>query len=116
MSPSFNLSESGLYYVPPAGDHAAYMAFIDALPVRRLAAHGSDSNTLVGASTYGDAKKVANRNVGDFGWEIAHAAVSRRPPNSLDRVVARTRTTRTPREFGICPSFKGHSLSRRAKP
>jgi hypothetical protein len=26
----------------------------------------------------------------DFGWEIAHAAVSRRPPISLDRIVART--------------------------
>jgi hypothetical protein len=26
----------------------------------------------------------------DFGWEIAHAAVSRRPPISLSRIVART--------------------------
>jgi hypothetical protein len=34
-------------------------------------------------------EKVANRNV-EFGWEIAHEAVSRRPPISLSRIVART--------------------------
>ena len=28
--------------------------------------------------------------VRDFGWEIAHEAVSRRPPISLDTIVART--------------------------
>jgi hypothetical protein len=33
--------------------------------------------------------QVANRN-GDFGWENAHAAVSRRPPISLYTIVART--------------------------
>jgi hypothetical protein len=27
---------------------------------------------------------------GDFGWELAHAAVSRRPPIPLDTMVART--------------------------
>jgi hypothetical protein len=35
-------------------------------------------------------QKVANRDVWDFGWEVAHAAVSRRPPTPLDTVVART--------------------------
>jgi hypothetical protein len=30
------------------------------------------------------------RIVRDFGWEIAHAAVSRRPPIPLDTTVART--------------------------
>jgi hypothetical protein len=35
-------------------------------------------------------KKVANRNVGDFGWEIAHEAVSRRPPSPLYTIVAHT--------------------------
>jgi hypothetical protein len=35
-------------------------------------------------------KNVANREVRDFGWEIAHAAVSRRPPISLSSIVART--------------------------
>jgi hypothetical protein len=34
--------------------------------------------------------KVANRDGRDFGWEIAHAAVSRRPPISLSSIVART--------------------------
>ena len=33
---------------------------------------------------------VANRNVWAFGWEIAHAAVSRRLPISLDTIVALT--------------------------
>jgi hypothetical protein len=35
-------------------------------------------------------KKEANRDVGDFGWEIAHAAVTRRPPISLYMMVPRT--------------------------
>jgi hypothetical protein len=35
--------------------------------------------------------KVANRNGRDFGWEIAHEAVSPRPPISLFTIVARTR-------------------------
>ena len=35
-------------------------------------------------------EKVANRNGRDFGWEIAHAAVSRRPPISLYTIVAHT--------------------------
>jgi hypothetical protein len=39
--------------------------------------------SLRGHHPYSD-KKVANRNVGDFGWEIAHAAVS------LYTMVART--------------------------
>jgi hypothetical protein len=35
-------------------------------------------------------KLLVNRNVRDFGWEIAHEAVSRRPPISLSTIVART--------------------------
>jgi hypothetical protein len=35
-------------------------------------------------------KSVANRNGGDFGWEIAHEAVSRRPPIPLYTILART--------------------------
>jgi hypothetical protein len=55
--------------------------------------------------------KVANRDVTDFGWVIAHAAVSRRPPISLDTMVPRTRgATRPLRTFGRCPPFKDHSL------
>jgi hypothetical protein len=34
--------------------------------------------------------KVANRSVWGFGWEIAHAAVSRRPPIFLSTMVPRT--------------------------
>jgi hypothetical protein len=47
------------------------------------------SSVNVGGA-YSDAK-VANRSVRDFGWEIAHEAVSRRPPISLSTIVARTR-------------------------
>jgi hypothetical protein len=35
-------------------------------------------------------KTFANRGRRDFGWEIAHEAVSRRPPISLYTIVART--------------------------
>jgi hypothetical protein len=35
-------------------------------------------------------ERVANRNVGDFGWGVAHGAVSRRPPISLYTMVPRT--------------------------
>ena len=35
-------------------------------------------------------KSCKNRDVRDFGWEIAHAAVSRRPPTPVSRTVART--------------------------
>jgi hypothetical protein len=56
-------------------------------------------------TVYSD-RKVANRF-----REMAHEAVSRRRPIPLSRIVARTPTgTRTPREFGICPSFKDHSM------
>jgi hypothetical protein len=62
-------------------------------------------------SSYSDAK-VANRKGRGSGWEIAHAAVSRRPPINLDTTVARTLTcTRTARAFGICPSFKDQEKS-----
>jgi hypothetical protein len=63
--------------------------------------------------------KVANRNVGGFGWEIAHeVAVSRRPPNSLDTIVARTQmyTVHTLRKLRIFPPFKDQFLSPGAKP
>jgi hypothetical protein len=53
-------------------------------------AHDASPHQQVGCCT-------ATRNRGEivtlrdnFGWEIAHEAVSRRPPVSLDRVVART--------------------------
>jgi hypothetical protein len=35
-------------------------------------------------------KKLRIVNVWAFGWEIAHAAVSRRPPIPLDTIIART--------------------------
>jgi hypothetical protein len=41
-------------------------------------------------STYID-DTVANRYVRGFGWEVAHEAVSRRPPIPLPMIVARSR-------------------------
>jgi hypothetical protein len=46
-----------------------------------------------------------------FGWEVAHAAVSRRPPISLYTMVARTSGYAYASKCGIRPSFKDHSLS-----
>jgi hypothetical protein len=61
--------------------------------------------------------KVANRDVRDFGWEIALTGPlrdARRFPST--RWYPVPRATRTTLGFGIRPSFKDHSLSRRAKP
>jgi hypothetical protein len=55
---------------------------------------------------------VANRSGRGSGWEIAHAVVLRCLPISLYMVVARTHMY----TFGICPPFKEHFLSPRAKP
>jgi hypothetical protein len=52
----------------------------------------------------------------DFGWEIAHEAFSRRTPIPLYTLQPLLTCTRAPRKFGICPSFKEHSFSPRAKP
>ena len=49
--------------------------------------------------------RVANRYVKDFGWEMADEAVSRRPPISLDTIVALTHMYTYAESF--CPSFKG---------
>jgi hypothetical protein len=58
------------------------------LPLEELLKHlGAMSHTF--QVPYSD-EKVANRNVRGFGWEIAHAAVTRLPPISLYAVVART--------------------------
>jgi hypothetical protein len=52
-------------------------------------AHDASPHQQVGCCTA--TRKWRNRDFkGYFGWEIAHEAVSRRPPVSLDRVVART--------------------------
>jgi hypothetical protein len=61
-------------------------------------------------------EKVASPDVSEFRWEIAHEAVSRRPPNSLDTMVPRTSMYTYAAKVGICLPFKDHSLSRRAKP
>ena len=61
--------------------------------------------------------KVANRNVSwDFGWEIAHGFVTRRPPIPLYTMVPRTEGYAY--DVGVLDLsiVKDHFLSRRAKP
>jgi hypothetical protein len=53
------------------------------------------------------------RIVTGFGWEMAHGAVTRRPPISLDKMVPCIGGYTYAVGVGICPSFKDHSLSRR---
>jgi hypothetical protein len=49
------------------------------------------ASTLLRSAPELSSLKVASRNGRDFsGWEIAHGAVKRRPPISLDTVVPRT--------------------------
>jgi hypothetical protein len=59
-------------------------------------------------------QKLRIVTIGMSGGRSLTGAVSRRPPISLVMMVLGV--TRTPLGFGICPSFKGHSLSRRPKP
>jgi hypothetical protein len=55
--------------------------------------------------------------VRNFGRGVAHAAVTRRPPIPLYTIAPPNRGLHVRREgLGFAPSFKGHSLSRRAKP
>ena len=49
--------------------------------------------TVALSSFHGETQVLRWKNCGnrrDFGWEVAHEAVSRRPPISLDVIVART--------------------------
>jgi hypothetical protein len=56
-----------------------------------------------------DARRKQLRIGLEFGGRGAHAAVSRRPPISLDTIVARTHMYTVRREsLGFCPSFKRH--------
>jgi dynein heavy chain len=95
MQPSFNLSASGLYYVPPAGDHASYMAFIDTLPANQtpevfglhdnadIAKDAANTSTLLesllvaGGSGAGGSGKSEERVVAG----IVEDVLRRLPPN-----------------------------------
>jgi hypothetical protein len=57
------------------------------LQLGRAPEHTAASHLELPGGAYSDAKLVANRNGRDFGWEIAHGAVSRRPPIPLDTMV-----------------------------
>ena len=62
-------------------------------------------------------EKGANRSVREFGWEIAHEAVSPRPPNSLDTIAARTEGyTYDAKDFWICASFETENGPRMRRP
>ena len=58
-----------------------------------------------------DETRVANRNVWDYGWEIAHAPVSRRPPISLYTIVARTHMYTSAAKVWDLSIVQGHFLS-----
>jgi hypothetical protein len=66
----------------------------------RHAARG-DHPALTGVQRW----NVANRNVNDFGWGVAHGDSPLHDGTSYRGV------KRTTLGFGICPSFKGHFLS-----
>jgi hypothetical protein len=73
----------------PAAFHPGYRAlalsfFLEPRELR-LDGRAGDRTTQVQRT-----QQVANRDVRGFGWEIAHGAVSRRPPISLDTMVPRT--------------------------
>jgi hypothetical protein len=80
-------------------------------PGRRLAARASHAGACArgaGGERGCESDQEGLSGVGDG----AHAAVSRRPPVPLSRMVARTeRATRTPRKCGRCPWFEGHLRS-----
>jgi hypothetical protein len=61
-------------------------------------------------------ERTANRRVSGFGWEISHAAISRRPPISLYTSVARTESYTYDAKVRDLFIFKEQFLSRRAKP
>jgi hypothetical protein len=62
-------------------------------------------------------KSCKNRDVRDFGWEIAHAAVSRRPPTPLDTMVARTHLyTYAANVWDLSLAQGPFPVARRAKP
>jgi hypothetical protein len=68
---------------------------------------------------YQSPTKVKRRKSCDrlgFRVEIAHGAVTRRPPIPLYTMVPHTESYTYAVGFGIFPSFKVHFLSRRAKP
>ena len=61
-------------------------------------------------------KELANRDDRDFGREIAHEAVSRRPPTSLDTIVARTEGYTYGASVWDLYLVQGHFLSPIAQP
>jgi hypothetical protein len=70
---------------------------VDADGLRAVACKVHQLNSNWPEVRYSDAT-VANRDLRDFGWEIAHAAVSRRTPISLYTIVARTSHVHVRRE------------------
>jgi hypothetical protein len=54
--------------------------------------------------------RAANRNVVDFGWEIAHEAVSPRPPIPLDMIGVRSHMyTHAAKRVGVVPRSRAIS-------
>jgi hypothetical protein len=61
---------------------------------------------------HGIAVVIGKVTLGGFGWEIAHAAVTRRPPSSLDTMVARTGScTYAAKDWDLFIVFKAFSVA-----
>ena len=70
------------------------------------------SSCNLSASSFGGLAVVAPAN-----RPLGHPVVRRSSVGAAPRrSYSEPRATRTPRTFGMCPSFKGHFLSPRAKP
>ena len=71
--------------------HRSRTLFCRAVPKTLISRFATfSSRPVAGCASPPPAVKKLNRDVWDFGWRIAHAAVSRRPPIPLDTSVGRT--------------------------
>jgi hypothetical protein len=103
-----------------AARHSSTQSLRGSRPPSRGAPNTSTQLKQQQQQVWGSANaKVCDRNVRDFGWEIAHGAVSRRPPISLNTMVHHTGGYTYDVgvwDLSIIQGTIHHSLSRRAKP
>jgi hypothetical protein len=75
-----------------------------------------DTNRTGGRGAKTATENAANRNGGDFGWEMSSHGCFATPADPSPGLQPVSRGTRAPRKCGCCPSLKGHFLSPRAQP
>jgi hypothetical protein len=79
-----------LFELPPVRYHTNAGARLTSDPDQWASFHEYNVRAERPPSLLYSDERVANRDVRDFGWEIAHGAVARRPPISFCTIVART--------------------------